>query len=266
MANDTLGWLALCLNVSDLGRSVAFYGKLDYVRIGGNLEEGWALMGNPGGEIHLFSGHISANLLNFRGGDVPAIVDRLTDEGLETDGEVTRGEGGAGSATFKDPDGLAVFFDTDASEARRFPTGAAYTVEGAEERIRADGLLLGSFTYCLDCADLGKTVAFYETLGLEAAGGDPEHGWAILCLPGAVPKPGTLARTPHLSLFQGMLDGNMLNFRGGDCFALAEVLASRGIEIDKGPITDAEGSDNLFLSDPDGNVIYFNTYPSERLY
>ena len=74
---NTLGWLALCLNVADLERSVAFYEKLDYVRIGGNLSKGWALMGHRCGEIHLFQGHIVTDLLNFRGADVPATVRRL---------------------------------------------------------------------------------------------------------------------------------------------------------------------------------------------
>ena len=70
----------------------------------------------------------------------------------------------------------------------------------------------------------------------------------------------------HLSLFQEMLQTRMLNWRGGNVFAIAELLKARGVVFDNEPYTDDQGSDNLFLKDPDGHQLYFNTYPQERLY
>lgn len=65
---------------------------------------------------------------------------------------------------------------------------------------------LGAFSVSLAVQDLGRSRAFYETLGFEVTGGDPDHGYLILVNGSAV-----------VGLFQGMFDRNILTFNpGGD--------------------------------------------------
>ena len=63
---------------------------------------------------------------------------------------------------------------------------------------------LGAFSVSLTVSDLSASRAFYEKLGFEPRGGDPEHGWLIMTQ-GDV----------KIGLFQGMFDKNMLTFNPG---------------------------------------------------
>lgn len=93
-----------------------FYADLGFWRVEGKDAEGWAVITNGEARLGLYeSEHMGDNLftLNFRGGDVPAIVENLTSQGhvLEMQGE--------SSATLLDPDGYALFFGTAPGETKR---------------------------------------------------------------------------------------------------------------------------------------------------
>jgi len=118
----------------------------------------------------------------------------------------------------------------------------------AEEKLN-----LGRFFLCLNVRDLEKSLAFYNALGLTQVGGTVEEGWAMLGY-----------RNLCLGLYQGHLGQNLLNFRGGDVFALAEELKRRGFTLKQGAEVEPDGSAGAWLDDPDGNVIYFNTHPDEK--
>ncbi|MGD8717531.1 MAG: VOC family protein [Candidatus Zixiibacteriota bacterium] len=111
----------------------------------------------------------------------------------------------------------------------------------------------GEFVLCLNVKDLGRSLEFYRRLGLEQIGGVPDEGWAILG-----------RRNLKLGLFEGHIEKNLLNFRGGDVFALARELESRGLTILRGPERESDGSAGAWLADPDDNLIYFNTCPDEE--
>jgi catechol 2,3-dioxygenase-like lactoylglutathione lyase family enzyme len=117
----------------------------------------------------------------------------------------------------------------------------------------AEKINLGKFFLCLNVRDVKRSLAFYRKLGLKHVGGTVEEGWAMLGY-----------RNLCLGLYQGHIEGNLLNFRGGDVFAIARDLKARGFELKKEAEREADGSDGAWLEDPDGNLIYFNTHPDER--
>ena len=119
---------------------------------------------------------------------------------------------------------------------------------------------LGAFSISLSVKDLAASRAFYEALGFEAMGGDPDHGFLIL-------KNGE-----HLiGIFHGMFEGNMLTFNPGwdqaaqtvdpfeDVRDLKAKIAGAGIEImhEQGEET---GPASFVVVDPDGNPILIDQH------
>jgi catechol 2,3-dioxygenase-like lactoylglutathione lyase family enzyme len=257
-----LGWLVPCLAVKDLQATLDFYARLDLVQFGGDVEQSWAMLRNRAIEIHLFHGHIDRDLPNFRGADFGAIRAAMSARGLEV-----KGDQGPASFTYVDPDGRDVFFDTSPEEAEWYASGNPLTIPIPEDDVHAGtGMDLGNLAWCLACDDLEATMAFYRKLGMVLAGGDPEKGWAIL---GRVDHPveyGQRMITTCLSLFQGMIPVDTVNFRGGSVGAIAEVLAERGVDLKDGVVTSEDGGEYLQIEDPDGRPVLFDTSPPERLY
>jgi catechol 2,3-dioxygenase-like lactoylglutathione lyase family enzyme len=120
---------------------------------------------------------------------------------------------------------------------------------------------LGAFSVSLSVKDLAASRAFYEALGFDAMGGDPDHGFLIM-------KNGD-----HIiGLFQGMFEGNMLTFNPGwdqnaaetesftDVRALQKALKEKGVAL----MTEAEegssGPASFMLQDPDGNTILIDQH------
>ena len=58
----------------------------------------------------------------------------------------------------------------------------------------------------------------------------------------------------------------MLNLRGGNVAAIAEVLATRGIDLGDGVVRTPDGGENLTIKDPDGRPVFLDTTPPERMY
>jgi catechol 2,3-dioxygenase-like lactoylglutathione lyase family enzyme len=257
-----LGWLVPCLAVDDLSASLEFYARLDLLPYGGDVAENWAMLRNRAIEIHLFQGHIPRDLLNFRGGDPEAIRAALRERGLEV-----AAEEGPASFIYLDPDGREVFFDTSPEEQRHYEAGHPLTSSFPGDDVQAsDGLDLGNLACCLACGDLRETVAFYETLGLVRGGGEPESGWAIMSRIDHPPVFGRRQITPCISLFEGMIPSDLLNFRGGHVSAIAGVLAERGADLGTGVTVAEDGGESILLRDPDGRGLLLDTTPRERLY
>lgn len=116
-AAPNLGWFELCLNVSDVARSVRFYGKLGFRLAGGCVEEGWGVMERDGVRLALYQEMIAETMLNFRGGDVAAIADALAAMGLTMESGVHREEDESMGATIRDPDGNLIYFNTAPGES-----------------------------------------------------------------------------------------------------------------------------------------------------
>ncbi|MEE8640999.1 MAG: VOC family protein [bacterium] len=117
----------------------------------------------------------------------------------------------------------------------------------------AEKINMGKFFLCLKVRDVKRSLAFYRKMGLTQVGGTVEEGWAMLGY-----------HNLCLGLYQGHIEQNLLNFRGGDVFAIAGELKARGFKLKKEAEREADGSDGAWLEDPDGNLIYFNTHPDER--
>ena len=115
---------------------------------------------------------------------------------------------------------------------------------------------LGAFSVSLAVKDLAASKSFYEKLGFEPIGGDPEHNWLIL-------KNGDQV----IGLFQGMFEKNILTFNPGwdqsgneletftDVREIQRELKNRGIALGTEADESTSGPASLMLSDPDGNQI-----------
>lgn len=146
---------------------------------------------------------------------------------------------------------------------------------------------LGWFSLCLRAQQFEETVAWYRALGFTDVGGNPEHGYVVL------------ANGPTAITVMGFLKANLLCFRGADVDALSRELGERGLaayhrsghdpsspdaEQVPGPRhydasawpaefhTDADGqplavtgAGDFLLDDPEGNALYFDSVPVERV-
>ena len=112
---------------------------------------------------------------------------------------------------------------------------------------------LGEQHLCLNVKNLGESIEFYSKLGLSMVDDHSDENWAVMRHNGFV-----------LSLFQGHIRQNLMNFRGGDIEEIGEELKQRGLQMETDPHLESDGSWSAEIHDPDGNAIYFNTYASER--
>lgn len=120
---------------------------------------------------------------------------------------------------------------------------------------------LGAFSVSLAVKDLAISKDFYEKLGFESVGGDPEQNWLIL-------KNGDHV----LGLFQGMFEENILTFNPGwdqggneldsftDVREIQRELKNRGIDLSSEADDLTSGPASLMLSDPDGNQILIDQH------
>ena len=120
---------------------------------------------------------------------------------------------------------------------------------------------LGSFSVSLAVKDLATSRGFYEKLGFDAVGGDPQQNWLIL-------KNGDHV----IGLFQGMFEQNILTFNPGwdqggneldsftDVRELQRELKKRGIALSSEADDSTSGPGSLMLSDPDRNQILIDQH------
>ncbi len=111
---------------------------------------------------------------------------------------------------------------------------------------------LGEHYPCLNVQDLTRSIEFYQKLDFTIIGDHRSENWAVL-------QHNNMA----LCLFQGHIDKNLINFRGGNIEAIHKEAASRGLKFTKPARLEPDGSLSAEIRDPDGNVIYFNTFPDE---
>ena len=112
---------------------------------------------------------------------------------------------------------------------------------------------LGEYFPCLNVKDLAKSMAFYQKLGFAVTGDHSAENWAVL-------KHNNMT----LCLYQGHIVANMINFRGGDVSKIVQEGQAAGLEFQSPATKEADGSWGADICDPDGNIIYFNTFPDER--
>lgn len=115
---------------------------------------------------------------------------------------------------------------------------------------------LGAFSVSLSVKDIMKSKSFYETLGFEALGGEPNQNWLIMKNESCV-----------IGLFQGLFENNILTFNPGwnqdadnlDSFTdvrdLQQELREHGIKIISEADETSTGPTSFTIEDPDGNAI-----------
>jgi hypothetical protein len=180
----SLGWLLPCFDVADLARSLAFYAGAGFRQVGGAPADGWAIVANGPVELGLYHRHFSAAwMLNFRGGDVPAIAAYCQALGIPPASQSRYAEDGCGDCLIHDPEGRAIYFDTYSAERTRFLAGGILATDGYEGSYSPDQPRLGVLQVELHTPDQGALTAFYQRLGLsvvQPAGA----GCPILSCPG----------------------------------------------------------------------------------
>ena len=117
-----LGNFSVSLNVSDINASKAFYEKLGFRQIAGDLAQNWVIMQSGTTNIGLFQGMFERNAMTFNPGwdhnggptasfeDVRAIQRRLREAGLDVGAAIDSASGPAHFAV-TDPDGNPILFD-----------------------------------------------------------------------------------------------------------------------------------------------------------
>ena len=115
---------------------------------------------------------------------------------------------------------------------------------------------LGAFSVSLSVKDLAASREFYEKLGFQPVGGDPDQNWQIL-------RNGNVT----IGLFHGMFEGNILTFNPGwdsqarpvddftDVRELQRRLKAQGLEMTAEADESGSGPASFVVVDPDGNAI-----------
>ncbi len=111
---------------------------------------------------------------------------------------------------------------------------------------------LGRVELCLHVKELTTSLEFYHKLGFIDQEVYPEEGWGILHY-----------RDFVLGLYQGYIEENLLNFRGGNIYRLQNWLKKTGLPIEKTEAVNEDGIGSIYMRDPDNNLLYLDTSPGE---
>ncbi|KUF10917.1 VOC family protein [Pseudoponticoccus marisrubri] len=118
-----LGAFSVSLAVKDLEASRAFYEKLGFDSMGGDLAQGYLILKNGDHVIDLFQGMFERNILTFNPGwdqsgqetnaftDIRELQQALRARGLTFVTEVDEDGEGPGSLTLTDPHGNPILID-----------------------------------------------------------------------------------------------------------------------------------------------------------
>jgi len=118
-----LGAFSISLAVKDLLASKAFYEKLGFSDMGGDISHNYLIMKNGPHVIGLFQGMFEQNILTFNPGwdqdakpvdpftDVRELQKSLKEQGVELLTEADESTTGPASITLMDPDGNPILID-----------------------------------------------------------------------------------------------------------------------------------------------------------
>lgn len=118
-----LGAFSISLAVKDIKASKAFYEKLGFTSLGGNVDQNWIILKNGPHVIGLFQGMFEKNMLTFNPGwdqeakNLPAFTDvrelqrQLKAQGAPFVSEADESTTGPASFILADPDGNPILVD-----------------------------------------------------------------------------------------------------------------------------------------------------------
>lgn len=118
-----LGAFSVSLAVKDINASRAFYEKLGFESLGGDVADNWIILKNGDHVIGLFQGMFEQNILTFNPGwdqsaqetdsftDVRELQKKLKADGVEIQVEADESTTGPASFVIADPDGNPILVD-----------------------------------------------------------------------------------------------------------------------------------------------------------
>lgn len=118
-----LGAFSISLAVKDIHASRAFYEKLGFSDMGGDISQNWLIMKNGPHVIGLFQGMFEKNILTFNPGwdqdaknldaftDVRELQKHLKAQGVTLNEEADPETNGPAYITLEDPDGNPILID-----------------------------------------------------------------------------------------------------------------------------------------------------------
>ena len=118
-----LGAFSVSLAVKDIAASLAFYEKLGFAPIGGDISQNWLILRNGETTLGLFQGMFDQNCLTFNPGwnsqaepleafdDVRKIQQHLKTQGIALTTETAADSTGPGHIAMVDPDGNPILID-----------------------------------------------------------------------------------------------------------------------------------------------------------
>lgn len=119
----SIGAFSISLNVADINVSAAFYEKLGFKPIGGDIDQLWLILQNENVTVGLFQGMFQGNLLTFNPGwdnnaqplstfkDIRTLKTEYLSKGIEVSDEGDISDSGPSSFTMTDPDGNVILID-----------------------------------------------------------------------------------------------------------------------------------------------------------
>jgi catechol 2,3-dioxygenase-like lactoylglutathione lyase family enzyme len=125
------GNFSVSLAVTDIKASLAFYQKLDFKQVAGNLEQNWVVLQNGNARIGLFQGMFDKNILTFNPGwtkdketltdfqDVRELQRTLKSRGLTMAPEANETTTGPAYFMLSDPDGNKLLIDQHVPSPKR---------------------------------------------------------------------------------------------------------------------------------------------------
>ena len=126
-----LGNFSVSLNVKDIKASKAFYEKLDFKQVNGNVDQKWVVLQNGTVTVGLFQGMFPRNMMTFNPGwdwkketlkefqDVRELQRTLKSRGIQLQTEADETTEGPASFTLADPDGNPILFDQHVPKPKR---------------------------------------------------------------------------------------------------------------------------------------------------
>jgi len=126
-----LGNFSISLTVKDIKASKAFYEKLDFKQVSGELEKNWVVLQNGTTKIGLFQGMFEKNSLTFNPGwtpmketlkefqDVRELQRALKARGVKLQTEADETTDGPAYFTLVDPDGNPILVDQHVPKPKR---------------------------------------------------------------------------------------------------------------------------------------------------
>lgn len=118
-----LGAFSISLTVKDIHKSVAFYEKIGFQAMGGDIDGGWVILKNGSSVIGLFQGMFEKNMLTFNPGwndkaenletftDIRVLQNELKSKGIQFITEADESTTGPAHFMIEDPDGNPILID-----------------------------------------------------------------------------------------------------------------------------------------------------------